>query len=156
MRFHQPVGVIPQSNDFINVNINANLIGSQANNQLTRLSGNNFRNITQSLNLTEIKSTRANKQNESTNNFNSANEANKVTTLEDILKLKSDSKYFAEFFGSKQTDTASIDVNNGNDEFLFVESLNFRGATLTEVGSGRKSPSCTFPTQGLPTFISRS
>lgn len=123
MRFHQPVGVIPQNNDYINASINVNLIGSDTNYQLTQRSENDLANVTEGLKLPEFKSSVINKSSENANNFNST--LDKKTTLEDILKLKPENQYFKSFFGSQRTDTTNVDLNNGNDGVIFIETLNF-------------------------------
>lgn len=111
MRFHQLGGVVPQNN----VNIKANLIASEI------IKSNNFANVTENFTLREIKA----------NNLDSLN--NKATTLVDILKLKPDSRYFKNYFDSQQTDTSNLDLRNGNNGVVFIESLNFVGDNLTEV-----------------------
>lgn len=98
-----------------NVNINANLIASEI------IKSNNFANVTENFTLREIKA----------NNLDSLN--NKATTLVDILKLKPDSRYFKNYFDSQQTDTSNVDLRNGNNGVVFIESLNFVGDNLTEV-----------------------
>lgn len=118
MRFHQPVGVLPPSNDFINV-INVNLISSENNN---RVHGNNFANVTEGLKLKNLTSS---------NSFDLP--PNKTTTLEDILKLKPDSQYFKNYFDSQQTDTSKVDLKNGNNDIVFIETLNFTADNLSEV-----------------------
>lgn len=136
MRFHQPVGVIPQNNDYINVNINANnpesrfLISSKTNNQLTRVNTNNFANVTENLNLTQLQSIVIQKHSESINNFDSALDADKTTSLENILKFKTDSKYFKNYLDSRQT---NIDLENGNNGVVFIETLNFTDENLSQV-----------------------
>lgn len=131
MRFYQPVGVIPQNNDYGNVNVNVNdpesrfLINSKTNNQLTRTNNeNNFANVTENLKSAVIE-----KRNESTNNF----DLNKTTTLENILKFKSDSKYFKSYLDSQQTDSNNIDSENGNNGVIFIEALNFTDESLSQV-----------------------
>lgn len=132
MRFHQPVGVIQPHSDYLNVNINVNLISSETNNQLTTVNPrNDFTNATEGLNLTEFKSTVINKKSESINNFDLG--LDKTTTLEDILKLNPDSKYFKSYFDSQKTDTNNVDLNNGNNGVVFIETLNFTEDNLLEV-----------------------
>lgn len=111
MRFHQLGGVVPQNN----VNINANLSASEI------IKSNNFANVTENFSLREIKA----------NNLDSHN--NKTTTLVDILKVNPDSRYFKNYFDSQQTDTSNVDLRNGNNGVVFIESLNFVGDNLTEV-----------------------
>lgn len=130
MRFHQPVGVIQPHNDYLNVSINVNLIGSETNNQLPR---DEVTNVTAGLNFTEVKSTVINKKNESINNFDSDVDKNKITNLEDILKLNPESKYFKSYFDSRKTDTRNVDLNNGNNGVVFIETLNFTEDNLLEV-----------------------
>lgn len=131
MRFHQPVGVIPQNNDYINVSINVNLISSEADYQLTSSNENDFTNVTEGLKLPEFKSTVINKRSENANNFDST--LDKTTTLEDILKLKPDSQYFKSYFGSQRTDTTNVDLSNGNNGVIFFDSLNFTEDNLLKV-----------------------
>lgn len=139
MRFYQPVGVIPQNNDYINVNINVNnpesrlLISNKTNNQLTRVNGNNFANVTENLNLTQLQSIVIEKHSENINNFDSALDANKTTSLENILKFKTDSKYFKNYLESRQTNTGNIDLENGNNGVVFIETLNFVDENLSQV-----------------------
>lgn len=139
MRFHQPVGVISQNNDYINVSLHVNnpesrfLINSKTNNQLTRINGNDFANVTENLNLTQLQSIVIEKQSESINNFDSANDANKTATFENILKFKTDSKYFKNYLERRQTNSSSFDLENGNNGFVFVETLNFAEANLSQV-----------------------
>lgn len=135
MRFHQPVGVLPQSNDFMNVGINVNsqesrfLIGNKTNNQLTHINANNFTNVTS--NLTQIL---IDKQSESINNFDSGLDSNKTISFENVLKFKKDSEYFKNFSESPQKTTSSIDLENGNnDEFVFIQTLNFVDDNLSQV-----------------------
>jgi hypothetical protein len=135
MRFHQPVGLVPQNNDYINVTINVNnpesrfLIGNKTNNQLTRINGNNFPNATESLNLTQCQSIVIEKQSENINNF----DVNETTALENILKFKADSKYFKNFLDSRQTNSGRIDLDNGNNGVVFIETLNFADKNLSQV-----------------------
>lgn len=121
MRFQQPVGVLPPSNDFLNV-INVNLISSENKN---RINGNNFANVTEGLkklkNLT------------SSNSFDLP--LNKTTTLEDILQLTPDSRYFKNYFDSQQTDRNNVDLKNGNNDIVFIETLNFTADNLSEVST---------------------
>lgn len=140
MRFHQPVGVIPQNNDYISISINVNgpesrfLISSKAtNNQLTRVNGNNFANVTENLNLTQLQSIVTAKQSENINNFDSSVDFNKTTTLDEILKFKNDSKYFKSYFGGQQTDTSNIDLENGNKGVILIETLSFTENSLSQV-----------------------
>lgn len=136
MRFHQPVGVVPPNNEYISVSLCPDsrfLINSRTNNQLTRINGNNFANVTESLNLTQLQSIVTAKQSESINNFDSTLDVNKTTTLDEILKFKNDSKYFKSYFGGQQTDTSNIDLENGNDGVIFIETLNFTADNLSEV-----------------------
>lgn len=131
MRFHQPVGVIPQNNDYINVSINVNLISSDTDYQLTRNNENDFTNNTEGLKQPEFKSAVITKRGENANNFDST--LDKTTTLEDILKRKPDSQYFKSYFGSLKTDTTNVDLNNGNDGVIFIETLNFTEDNLLKV-----------------------
>lgn len=139
MRFHQPVGVIPQNSDYISVSINVNgpesrfLISSKTNNQLTRGNGNNFANVTENLNLTQLQSIVTAKQSENINNFDSSLDFNKTTTLDEILKFKNDSKYFKSYFGGQQTDTSNIDLENGNNGVILIETLNFAENSFSQV-----------------------
>lgn len=120
MRFQQPVGVIQQNNDYISIN----LINSESN-QITRLNGNNSTNATETLNL---------QSSENTNNFDSKLGVDKTTTsLCDIFKLKSDSKYFTNYFGSQLTDTNNIDLSNGNNDIILIETLKFTKDNLSKV-----------------------
>lgn len=115
MRFLQPVGVLQKDGC-----INVNLISSESH-QITRLNENNLTNVTQTLNL---------QSSVNTNNF----DVNKTTTsLRDILKLKPDSKYFKNYFDSQLTDASNIDLNNGNNDIILIESLNFAGDNLSKV-----------------------
>jgi hypothetical protein len=137
MRFHQPVGVIPQNNDYINVNVNnpesRYLINNKTNNQLTRLNGNNFANVTENLNLTQLQSIVIEKQSESINNFDSALDSHKTTTLENILKFKADSRYFKNYLESRETNGSSTDLENGNNGVVFIGTLNFSDENLSQV-----------------------
>lgn len=131
MRFHRQVGVTQPHNDYLNVSINVNLISSETNNQLTHVNPHNdLTNVTEGLNLSEFKSIVINKKGESINNFDSG--LDKTTTLEDILKLNPDSKYFKSYFDSQKTNTNNVDLNNGNNG-VFIETLNFAEDNLLEV-----------------------
>lgn len=135
MRFNQPVGVIAPNNDYLNVSINPEsrfLISNKTSNQLTRVNGNDF---TGNLNLTKLQSIVTEKRSENTNNFDSTPDLNKTTTLANILKFKSDCKYFKSFLDSQQTDTNNIDLENGNNGVVFIEALNFSADCLSQVSS---------------------
>lgn len=139
MRFHQPVGVIPQNNDYINVNINANnpesrfLISSKTNNQLTRVNGNNFVNVTDNLNLTQLQSIVIQKHSENINNFDSILDEKETTSLENILKFKTESKYFKNYLETRETNKTNIDSENGNNAIVFIETLNIADVNLSQV-----------------------
>lgn len=136
MRFHQSVGVIQPHNDYLNVSFNVNLITSETHNQLTTVNPrNDLTNVTEGLNLTEVKSTIINKKTENINNFDSG--LDKTTTLEDILKLNPDSRYFKSYFESQKTDTNNVDLNNGNNGVVYIETLNFTEENLLEVREPR-------------------
>lgn len=124
MRFLQPVGVIQQNNDFLSINVN--LISSE-NQQITRLSGNNFANVTETLNRTELISS------ENINNFDTKVVAKNTTTLQDILKLNPDSRYFRNYLDSQLTDTNNVDLANGNNDVIFISTLKFCENNLSEV-----------------------
>lgn len=131
MRFYQPVGVLPQ-----NVGINVNITGSDSNNQQTQKSvpnnGNNFTNVTEKLNSSELKTSN------NVNNFDSYHE--KETTLEDILKFKPNSKYLQNYLKSLRTDTKTSDLSNGNDDdVIFIDTLSFTGDNLLKVRFGINS-----------------
>lgn len=131
MRFHQPVGVIPQNVDYRNVNNSESrfLISNKANNQLTRINGNSLADITDNLNLTQLV---IEKQSENTNNFDSVLD-DKTTTLENILKYKADSKYFSNFLDTRQTNGSKIDLDNGNNGVDLIETINFVNENLSQV-----------------------
>lgn len=131
MRFHQPVGVIPQNVDYRNVNNSESrfLISNKANNQLTRINGNSLADITDNLNLTRLV---IEKQSENINNFDSVLD-DKTTTLENILKYKADSKYFSNFLDTRQTNGNKIDLDNGNNGVDLIETINFVNENLSQV-----------------------
>lgn len=114
MRFHQPVGVVSQSGEFI----------SEANNRL-----NPANNGSKLLNRAEIKTSLIANRIDNINNLNS----NKTTTFEDILKLKPDSRYFNDYFGS----ATNVDLSNGNDGTFLIETLNFCDSNLVRAALPR-------------------
>lgn len=131
MRFHQPVGVIPQNVDYRNVNNSESrfLISNKANNQLTHINGNSLADITDNLNLTRLV---IEKKSENINNFDSVLD-DKTTTLENILKYKADSKYFSNFLDTRQTNGSKIDLDNGNNGVDLIETINFVNENLSQV-----------------------
>jgi hypothetical protein len=73
------------------------------------------------------------KRSKNFNNFDSALDVNKTTTFENILKFKSDNKYFKNYLDSQQTDSNNIDLANGNNGVVFIETLSFTGDNLSQV-----------------------
>ncbi|CRL01359.1 CLUMA_CG014390, isoform A, partial [Clunio marinus] len=140
MRFHQPLGVVANNNnDYISVSINETNPDSQfiiTSDQLAKINPCHvISNVTESVNLTQLKSIVIDKRNENFNNFDSSLDSHKTTTLDNILKFKSQSKYFRSYLQSQETDTKSIDSGNGNNGIIFIETLNFIEDNLTELAT---------------------